>query len=550
MEPTQISATNMQFTRAELLYLLDSLSGKSLIGIDQRILQAELESFREKNDPAEIEKSLVAKKILVKGGKKGHNLAEEIRPVLETLFFPRQALFATRDRAGKGRQVVTAAQKDQLIVFHSFPRTGEHSVRVVPSPDNLFEFLVNWYPLFRLPASSAEFTLTEELLNRIRAMAVSGEPGEAIALLESVPLDPDEKNNFIRALRECRVSGTLAWMQVKDARIEKADSVAVLSDGRTGWLISQEDARGGGGPVFNLRRTGADLSMTIRAYVEHLADARLPRAQTDPSGKFERFSLTSMELALAFTAINCTEIASKLYLETSKDEPFEFYADRMKEAGQSLMNSGLCTLSEKGVPLLNEGLSRAVYPMAHPDWQVQVTASGGGPVADTGVYIARGRYFSAYYNHGEHLQVIEAGKHEDAGLYLESLFPGFCAEQPDPQPGATLSFDALDKIKKKEGDREEAERILLADGMPEPAARLLAQDVSDSVYRATIVRNNPPGGRRNDTARPQIATGDLVLLVKSPGRSWIISFPDGNVRGKAALADRKILRTALLGMLG
>ena len=219
--------------------------------------------------------------------RQGHIISEEIRPVLDALFFPQRALFATRHRKGEGRQVLIASQKNPLIVMHSFPGKGEHSIRVVPAPDSLFEFLVNWYPYFRLPISPAGMDIPEDLYKRIHAAAVSGKPEEGLALMETVALDPEEKRIFIRCLGDRRMSGTMAWMQISESRIEKADSFAVVSDGRTGWLISQDHPPASNGTIFNIRRTGADLAMTIRTYVERLSDAKLPRASNGSVRKIQ-----------------------------------------------------------------------------------------------------------------------------------------------------------------------------------------------------------------------------------------------------------------------
>jgi hypothetical protein len=550
MEQQKISPVHWRISRAEMLYLLNALSAKNLIGVDQHILQAELDSSRGKNNHGEIENTLAAKKILVPDKQQGHIISEEIRPVLDVLFFPQRALFATRHRKGEGRQVICAGQKNQMIVVHSFPGKGEHSIRVVPAPDNLFELLVNWYPFFRLPISPARMDIPEDLYKRIRAVASSGKPEEGLALMGTVALDPEDKRNFIQCLGDCRMSGTMAWMQISESKIEKADSFSVVSDGRTGWLISQDNPPASNSTIFNIRRTGADLAMTIRTYVERLSDAKLPRLQTDPSGKFKRFTLTADELTMALNAINCTDIASKLYVETSKDEHLESYSERMKKAQQSLTDTGLCTLSEKSIPVIHEDLSRAVFSLAHADWQIQITASGGSPIMDMGMYIARGQFFSAYYNYGEYLQVIEYGKHEDAGIFLESLFPDFCVKKSDPKLDSTLSFAALDKIKIIGANRQEAERILLADGLADMPARTLAQDLSDSFFRATIVRNNPPHTGKGNAGVSQDAPGqNLVLLLKSPRNSWLVQFHDVNARGKAVFADRDIFRRALVEMI-
>jgi hypothetical protein len=555
MEPQPVSAIQLQMTRKEMLYLMRALSAKYLLGVDQNVIKSELDSFPKDADPAEIVKSLTAKRILVRDKQQGQVVNPDYRSVLETLFFPEQGLFSTRDFTGEGRQVVTAAQKNKQIVFHSFPQKGVHNIRVVPTAESLFQFLANWFPLSRLPFSPARFEIPKGSYQKVQALAKSGHSDEASKLLETIDLDPDEKKAFLRSLAESRMGGTMAWMQLAEGKIEKADSIAVVSDGRTAWLISQEKPSTPDEAIFTIRRTGADLSMTIRTFVERLAGMKLPRKQTDPSGKFQRFILDSYEVALALNTINCSDFAARMYVETSKDANLEFFAERMKHAQQSLADSGLCTLSQKGVPVLTEDLAQAIFTLAHADWQIQITASGGGPIADTGIYVTRGQFFSAYYSHGEHLQVVEYGKHEDAGIYIESLFPDFCIKKPDLKFTSVLSLTAMDKLKKMEGNRLEAEKTLLADGMANPTARALAEDFSDSVFRATLVRNNPPEVKKDDE-QPDQTKGKkpaeqqiLILLLKSPRNSWLIQFQDLGTKGRAMLAGRESFRKALIDLL-
>lgn len=550
MEQQKISPAHWRISRMEMLYLLNALSARDLIGVDQRILHAELDSFPGKKNSEEIEKSLVAKKILTPDKHRGHALSEEIRPALDVLFFPQRALFAARHRAGEGRQVICAAQKNKTIVVHAFPNKGEHSVRVIPNPDGLFEFLIAWFPFFRLPISKTEFNIPQALYMRIRSTAMAGQAKEALDLLETVPFDPEEKKAFIQSLADGRLSGTMAWMQMEDGKIGRAASIAVVSDGQTGWLIAQDGPSTADGAIFNIRRTGADLAMTVRAYVEQVADAKLPRLQTDPSGKFKRFSLTSDELAMALNAINCTDLAGKFYTETSGDAKVELYANRMKEAQQSLIDSGLCILSEKNIPQIHEDLSQALFSIARAGSMIQITATSRGSAANTSIYLVRGRFFTSYFNHGEFLQVMEYGEFKDIGFYLESLFKDFCPVKIENKLTYPISFDSLDKARTIKGKPREIEELFVGDNIPPGAARSLAEGLSESIFRATLLRCDPPekepDEERKKQKKPPVM---LLLLLKSLSGSWIFEFQETSIPGTASLADREAFRKALTRLI-
>jgi hypothetical protein len=556
MENQSPLSGNLLVSREEMLYLLHAMGAQKLLVVDPQILENEFAAFLKNADQEKTAKSLSAKKILNRKGGKGYEIREDIRPVLETLFFPEHALFAVRDQPEKGRQVIGALRKNNRILFHSFPEEKMHSLRIMSGAEELFRFLIYWYPFFRLPISQTKSEIPLTIYERIQSLAKNGKTNEAFNLLNSTTLNSEEKKNFIHAIAEQKNGGTISWMQLKEGTIEQADAVDIVSDGLTGWLISQEKPSTPEGAILRLRRTGADLTMVIRRIVERFAGVRLPRQQTDPSGKFKRFTLNIYELAVALAAINCKDLAATMYSALSGDEELKLYSERMKNAQQSLVVSGLCTVNPQGVPILNEDLAQAVFSLAKADWQISITASHGGPNIETGIYIRRGQYFSAYYNHGEYLQVIESGKHVDAGIYMESLFPDFSTSNGNPELTFPISFDAVDKLKNKESDRQAALKVLAADGVADAQARSLAEDFSDSIYRVKLLRNNPPDQQKGDFKKEEVKEGKndakatLLLLLKSPRHNWLIHFQNlSDKKGKAAIANKETFRKALVDLL-
>ena len=155
------------------------------------------------------------------------------------------------------------------------------------------------------------------------------------------------------------------------------------------------------------------------------------------------------------------------------------------------------------------------------------------------------------------MQIIEYGAHKDAGIYMESLFPDLCTPKSDPELTSAISFSAMDRLKNKEGNRQEIEKILIADGLAQPLAQSLAKDYSDCMFRAKLLRNNPPEnmeeGREKEIEKDKEKKNGkpitMLLLFKSPRHSWMVHFLDLNERGKASLADRESFRKALIDLL-
>jgi hypothetical protein len=554
-EPSQekqsAAPADARLTREEMLYLMRMLDAKQLVVADRRIIEDEMDSFLRNADRKTVEESLAAKRILKRDGRRGYSIRPEIRPMLEALFFPDQALLAERVISGKGRQVFGVLRKNDVIVFHSFPEKKKHFLRAFPDPEKIFRLLVNWAPVSRLPLSQAKSELPHAVYERIRSLAESGGTDEALDLLDNTTLDSGEKNNFLRAFADRKVEGTIVWLKFAEGSVEDSAAASVVSDGRTGWLLSREKPPAPEGIVLNVRRIGADIAAVARMFVERFAGKKLPRREADPSGVFQRFILNADELASALSLINCADLSMKTYAAMSGDVKLGFYAGRMKAAQKSLEEAGLCTASPRGVPILDNDLAQAVFAVAHPDWLIQISASGNGSNARTGVYIARGRFFSAYYNHGELLQVIEYGAHKDVGVYLESLFPGFSSPAGNPGLSSAVSFDAVDKMKNKENDRAEIEKILSADGAEDAQARVLAEDFTASGFRAKLLRINPPPDPKDhplenrDAEERNGKRTTMLLLWKSPHRNWMVHFPDLGAKGDACVANRDAFRKAL-----
>jgi hypothetical protein len=429
-------------------------------------------------------------------------------------------------------------EKGKSLVLHSFPKEREHFIQPVSQSINLFQFLLNWFPLSRLPLSAAKFEIPEDVLTQVQSLAESGKPEEALNLLQSKTLESDELKSFFHALSEQRISGNMGWVSFSEGKAKLEDTLSVVSDGRTGWLISGVKPPAPEDKPLSVRRTGSDFQAVVGDFVERFTGDKLPKQQADASSKFIRYTLSLDEFTMALAAVNCIELSTKLYAAISRDIQREQYADRMNKAQQSLVEHGLCTMTDRGLPVLNEDLAQAVFSVAKSDSMIQIKVSGGGQAAETGIYLVRGRFFSAYHNYGEHLQVLEYGKYKDAGAYLEIMFPLFCEEKNIQNISSGISIDALDKVEKLKSNPQETEQILISDGVADTTARLLAGDFSDAQFRATLRQRDPSKDKQNKDDKKNGKKPNMLLLMKSPRRSWIFQFQDSNPKGTATVPDQ------------
>jgi hypothetical protein len=490
-------------------------------------------------DRRKAEASLVEKGVLQRAGKL--RPAEEIRPLLEAVFFPEQALVVFRDVPGKGRQFFHAGRKGKILGIHSLPKGDENYFRAVEDPLDLVPAVVDWFPFYLLPVSAARFRLPQPAFDEIRRLAAAGKQPEALARLGGEGAESAEKQNLIRAIAHRTLSGSIARLRISDGAVVEGDSVALLTDGRTGWLIAQEGPPAAE-PELTVRRAGADLAMVVREYVETLAGVKFPQREADGAGRTVRFLLAADELAFALLAINCRDLSAKMYAALSGDLGGAGYAGRMDRARQSLMESGLCSLSERGLPVLDEELARAVFPVAKSDALIQLSEWQDGRTAETGIYIVTGTSFTVYRNYGASMQILECGKFADLQPQLESMFPDF-GEGPAPERKPfSVSYGALEKSIAALNDPPAVGRLLAADGIPAAEAEQLSGDMAAADYRAMLRRSDAPDPEKK-TGEPR-GRADVLLLLRRRDRSWLIRFESPSGKGRAGLAGRAEFREA------
>ncbi len=368
-----------------MLYLMNFLKVDYLIGFNRVRIAKELGAFFQNGEHDEIVKSLTAKHILVSKRPHTCELNPEIINILDTLFFPERVLVVMRNTSIIGRQVFYVMKKGKSLVLHSLPKSREHFIHPFAQPINLYQFLLNWFPLSRLLISTSHFEIRKDIYIQVRSFMESGKMEEALDLLQSKTLESDDTKSFFRALSENEVKRRHSWVSIQEAKAKLEDILSIVSDGRTGWLMSETKASTPEGTMISIHQTGPDFTSEIRNLVERFTDEKLSKKQTYISGKFIRYTLSLDEFTMALAAVNCVELSTKLYAAISRDSKREQYADRMDKAQKSLMEHGLCTKTDRGLPVLNEDLAEAVYAVAKANSMIQIKVTGNGPSADTGI---------------------------------------------------------------------------------------------------------------------------------------------------------------------
>jgi hypothetical protein len=527
-----------QLTREEMLWLMNTMGSKTLFGVDLKEAEYRTRAGHIQMDQKEITKSLQKKGFLHPNVKNFPSIDSQFRIILETILFPEQALLVFHKQMGMGEQFFHVLVKGTTIAWHSFPNDREHYLGLIREPADIVELTVNWFPLFMLPFSPANFRIIKKEFDRMLTLAVLGKKDEAINILASVTLDALEKEKLVRAISDLKLRGSVARFVIENDKVKEGDSIAVLTDGQTGWLISQDNLPHTEGTELTVRRTSSEWAMAVREMVEAFSGRKLSRCLNDPSHKTVHFAISLDELTIALEAINCRDLSLKLLLGLSREMTIEQYPERMKKAQNKLVESGLCTISDGGFPILNEELTQAILPIGIADSFIQITGSKGRPAEDFGVYIIHGKSFTVYHNYGEQLQLLEHGKYCDLCAFIESEFPDFGTEESAKKTGVTISFEALKTAITKTRDTSEVIKVLSEAGMSENEARELADDFSEISFRAVLTRRNALEKKQIDRKQKDNGGAKSLLLLKSRRRSWVFQFSESESLGEGYVTDR------------
>ena len=434
-----------------------------------------------------------------------------------------------------------------------FPRDHEHYILPILNAEEIFQLLATWFPIFGLPVSPIKFLIDLQALEQVRDFAKAKEIRKALDHLPVVNLNPVEMKNFVDAFANLKLSGIISQLSFQNNEVDEFKSINILTDGRTGWLISNTKTEITGPLMLSVRRTGADFAFTVREIAEKLTGTKLPRRQSDPSGKTTQFAVNLDELSMALIAINCTDLAQKMYSGLSGDSKGEHFTERMKKAQQSLGESGLCTFSERGLPVLEEEFAQAVFPVAGSNSMVQISFSEGGPTIDTAIYIVHGRIFTAYKNYGEYMQLLEYGKYKDLCSYILAGFPDIGIEKVIQNKPFSITYEALEKALRKASAKQEAAKTLVSEGATDIDAKLLAEDISDTSFRAILIRRDAPERKKKMEEKPKENKAEkhprITAAPKSSRRSWLFEFRGTEAKGKATVTDREDFSKAIADLL-
>jgi hypothetical protein len=262
------------------------------------------------------------------------------------------------------------------------------------------------------------------------------------------------------------------------------------------------------------------------------------------------FSLGLEELAMALGLINRPDLGRQLILSIYEGIGEEEIDHRLTSASHSLLARGLVAISEKGSPILENDLEKALFPLARFDYIVQLSRIREGKQISATIHVQKGKLFTSHSIQAGVVHVLELGQYKDLPDYLCDIFSAGAEEDKKSMEFEwMISSGVLGETLRGANDRSIVEVIKNA-GVPLSDAKDLAADLAQQTERGTILRVQ--AGSELDVQTIPLAEKKMLMLLSGEKRNWLFKFDSaldsalGKVSVLNAGAFRKHLETFVL----
>jgi hypothetical protein len=261
----------------------------------------------------------------------------------------------------------------------------------------------------------------------------------------------------------------------------------------------------------------------------------------DKKPKIERFSLGAEELALGLGLINRPDLGREVLIATHRNLDEERADALLTSASHSLLARGLCDISVKGQPVLDNRLEMALLPLGRYDYLFNVSVVHEGEQLNTTLYVQKGKRFTSRYARGGVVQVLEHGSYKVLPDYLTDMLGAMVAsEKISPitiEKPAKLNL--LTQSLKLGKDVAGIEKLFEDDGWPADQARTLAEDLANQIVRGTILRIDASSDVQAEkfVEMPRRS----LLLLRGKKRTWVFEFSsaEDNAEGTGKIASKE-----------
>jgi hypothetical protein len=177
-------------------------------------------------------------------------------------------LLMVRDLPKVGQQVLIVFRRGESAIMHSFPEPGSHRLEALEGAADVAALAVSFFPLQLQEVREVGISMPLKAFDTLRMRAEKGNEAGAVEVLDGAPLNKEEKLALVRAIEHRAISGSFATLSCQGDKIVDAESLALVADPLSGWLISQprDDPKG---TTVGVSRIGAfdRLAVTMAAWL-------------------------------------------------------------------------------------------------------------------------------------------------------------------------------------------------------------------------------------------------------------------------------------------
>ena len=230
------------------------------------------------------------------------------------------------------------------------------------------------------------------------------------------------------------------------------------------------------------------------------------------------YSLGLEELSLGLGMLNRPDLSQAIMHSVYENLTDEQMDARLISAGNSLLARNLCSLTNKGIPNISQEFLTALFPLAHYDLLLRLSLITDD-IKVTTVHIQRGKQFTSHTSVKGIIHVLEHGNTLDLPQYLKLYFNGF------GKGSNRTDYEKVPQslLNKPNLDREATESILIQQGWLKPNAKELSRDLSNPIFRGSMMRVDAHSKMNGDETLKAQKHG--LFLLQGKKDRWIMELP-------------------------
>jgi hypothetical protein len=238
------------------------------------------------------------------------------------------------------------------------------------------------------------------------------------------------------------------------------------------------------------------------------------------------------ELALALGILNKADMGYALMRSVYENLTTEQIEERLTAAGHSLLARGDIAISDKGSPILEDGLENAIFPLIHFDKILQLSVVRGGDQFASSIHIQEGKKFTSHNVQADVVHVLEHGDVKDLPMYLVDAFSEIGKDETESGAVAARITPTMLASAAREKNIKKLEEVFVKENWHQKDAKELASDLIDQIVRVTLLFQLV---NSTQSSPVQGEEGKMIWLLQGKNRSWLFEFPSiqDNAEGAA-----------------